>query len=57
MSYFIINDASHVAKNTINSLKNYRHFDASKCAQFSSSDIKHCVLMVKKEQLLKLLLY
>ena len=30
ISHFIINDASHVAKNTINSLKNYRHFDASK---------------------------
>ena len=40
MSHFTINDASHVANNTINSLKNYRHFDASKGSQFSLSDIK-----------------
>ena len=40
MFHFIINDASHVANNTINSLKNYRHFDASKDDQFSLSDIK-----------------
>ena len=40
MSHFMINDASHVANNTIDSLKNYSHFDASKGDQFSLSDIK-----------------
>ena len=40
MSHFMINDASHVANNTISLLKNYSHFDASKVDQFSLSDIK-----------------
>ena len=39
MSHFIIIDASHVANNTTNSLKNYRHFDASKDDLFSLNDI------------------
>ena len=40
MSHFVINDASHVENNAINSLKNYEHFDASKGDQFSLSDMK-----------------
>ena len=40
MSHFIVNDASHVANNAINSLKIYEHFDASKGDQFSLSNIK-----------------
>ena len=40
MPHFIINDASHVANNAINSLKNYEHLDASEGDQFSLSDIK-----------------
>ena len=40
MSHFMTNDASHVASNDINYLKNFEHFDASKGDQFSLSDIK-----------------
>ena len=56
VSHFIINDASHVANNTINSLKNCRHFDASKGDQFSLKDIK-TLRSNGEEQSLKLLLY
>ena len=40
MSHFMINDASHIANNAINYLKNSEHFDASKDDQFFLSDIK-----------------
>ena len=38
--FFMINDASHLAKSAINYLKNSEHFDASKGDQFYLSDIK-----------------